>query len=336
MQDGDAAGAVRLPARRRWPSATTTGCAGWSTRSPRRRPSERPALGIEALTLALDRRYPTGDKKRSSVLTILRGGLERIFDAPAAVRRRGRRHAIARITWETREPLRGPQRARKTLLIDARGFPPEGEDCDATLARQGLSPRLAAPHPLQHAAARGSTASASARSTDGLRIDCYDNPGDYLASGMDGLEIYVHGNAQDQLCQIAKRGKLVVYGDVGQTFLYGAKGGEIYVLGNAAGRPMINAVGRPRVVINGTALDFLAESFMAGDPLRRRRLRDRQRHALRRGRQAACRWSCRTRAATCSRWPRAGRSTSATRTGRWSTSNSTAGRTGRCRPPTGN
>ena len=83
---------------------------------------------------------------------------------------------------------------------------------------------------------------------------------------MDGLEIYVHGNAQDQLCQISKRGKLVVYGDVGQTFLYGAKGGEIYVLGNAAGRPMINAVGSPRVVINGTALDFLAESFMAGDP----------------------------------------------------------------------
>ena len=37
-------------------------------------------------------------------------------------------------------------------------------------------------------------------------------------------------------------------------------------MGNAAGRPMINAVGRPRVVINGTALDFLAESFMAGNP----------------------------------------------------------------------
>jgi glutamate synthase domain-containing protein 3 len=103
--------------------------------------------------------------------------------------------------------------------------------------------------------------------TDGLRVDCYDNPGDYLGSGIDGLEAYVHGNAQDQLCQIAKRGKLVIYGDVGQTFLYGAKGGEIYVLGSAAGRPMINAVGRPRVVINGSALDFLAESFMAGDPL---------------------------------------------------------------------
>jgi glutamate synthase domain-containing protein 3 len=48
--------------------------------------------------------------------------------------------------------------------------------------------------------------------------------------------------------------------------MYGAKGGEVYVLGNGAGRPLINAVGRPRVVINGTCLDFLAESFMAGDP----------------------------------------------------------------------
>jgi glutamate synthase domain-containing protein 3 len=48
--------------------------------------------------------------------------------------------------------------------------------------------------------------------------------------------------------------------------MYGAKGGEVYVMGNAAGRPLINAVGKPRVVINGTALDFLAESFMAGDP----------------------------------------------------------------------
>ena len=76
----------------------------------------------------------------------------------------------------------------------------------------------------------------------------------------------MHGNAQDQLGQIMKSGKLVIYGDTGQTFMYGAKGGEVYVMGNAAGRPLINAVGRPRVVINGTCLDYLAESFMAGDP----------------------------------------------------------------------
>jgi glutamate synthase domain-containing protein 3 len=103
--------------------------------------------------------------------------------------------------------------------------------------------------------------------TDDVRLDVYHSSGDYLASGIDGMEIRVHGNGQDQLGQIMKRGKLVIFGDVGQTFMYGAKGGEVYIMGNAAGRPLINAVGRPRVVINGTALDFLAESFMAGDPL---------------------------------------------------------------------
>jgi glutamate synthase domain-containing protein 3 len=103
--------------------------------------------------------------------------------------------------------------------------------------------------------------------SEGFRIDTFGNPGDYLASGLDGAEIYVHGAAQDQVAQIMKSGKLVIYGDVGQTFMYAAKGGEVYVLGNAAGRPLINAVGRPRVVINGTCLDYLAESFMAGEPL---------------------------------------------------------------------
>ena len=149
--------------------------------------------------------------------------------------------------------------------MDARGFAPEGDDCDATLSVRAYQLGW---RQIVHYNTRGTRfhGVGFGPATDGLRIDCYDNPGDYLGSGIDGLEIYVHGNAQDQLCQISKRGKLVVFGDVGQTFLYGAKGGDIYVLGNAAGRPMINAVGRPRVVINGTALDFLAESFMAGDP----------------------------------------------------------------------
>ena len=152
------------------------------------------------------------------------------------------------------------------MLIDARGFAPEGDDCDATLAVRAF--HLGWRH-IVHYNSRGTRfhAAGFGPATDGLRVDCYDNPGDYLGSGMDGLEVYVHGNAQDQIGQITKRGKIVIYGDVGQTFLYGAKGGEVYVLGNAAGRPMINAVGRPRVVINGTALDFLAESFMAGNPL---------------------------------------------------------------------
>ncbi|MCY2926271.1 MAG: glutamate synthase, partial [Planctomycetota bacterium] len=225
-----------------------------------------PATGIEALTLCMDRRYPSGDKKRSSVLTILRGGLEKIFSAQPLWDAAGNGHAFARATWDVRGALRGPQGQEQALLIDARRFQPEGLDCDATLAVQAY--RLGWRHVI-HYNSRGTRfhGAGYGSGTTGLRIDCYDNPGDYLASGMDGLEIVVHGNAQDQLCQISKSGRCIIHGDVGQTFLYGAKGGEIYVLGNAAGRPMINAVGRPRVVINGTALDFLAESFMAGNPL---------------------------------------------------------------------
>jgi glutamate synthase domain-containing protein 3 len=104
--------------------------------------------------------------------------------------------------------------------------------------------------------------------SQGFRLDAYGSPGDYLGSGLDGAEVRVHANGQDQLGQIMKAGKLVVFGDLGQTFMYAAKGGEVYVKGNTAGRPLINAVGKPRVVINGTCLDYLAESFMAGDPLK--------------------------------------------------------------------
>lgn len=227
--------------------------------------NEAPGLGIETLTLALDRLYPTGAKKRSSVVTVVRDGLESIFQRqPLFGQTAGATHR--RINWETRDQLAEPLPGETTLLIDARGFRPEGADCDARLAVEAHSRGW---KQIVHFNARGTRfhAAGFGPQTDGLRIDCYDNPGDYLGSGMDGLEVHVHGNAQDQLCQITKRGKLVVHGDVGQTFLYGAKGGVFYVRGNAAGRPMINAVGRPRVVINGTALDFLAESFMAGDPL---------------------------------------------------------------------
>ena len=226
---------------------------------------ERPALGIDVLTMAIDRRYTTGTKKRSSVQTILRHALERLFEAQPLCTEPAR-GSHCRVTWQSREQLCAPRPGEQALLIDARGFAPEGSDCDAALAKRAY---LLGWRHLVHYNTRGTRfhAVGFGPATVGLRIDCYDNPGDYLGSGMDGLECYVHGNAQDQLCQIAKQGRLVIYGDVGQTFLYGAKGGEVYVMGNAAGRPLINAVGRPRVVINGTVLDFLAESFMAGNPL---------------------------------------------------------------------
>jgi glutamate synthase domain-containing protein 3 len=153
------------------------------------------------------------------------------------------------------------------VVVDARGFSPEGEASLAIAVRRVYEKgfrRIV----VAHAKGHRFIANGLGPNTSGVRIEVFGSSGDYLGSGLDGAEVVVHGSGQDQLAQIMKSGKLVVHGDVGQTFMYAAKGGEVYVLGNAAGRPLINAVGRPHVIINGTCLDYLAESFMAGDVLR--------------------------------------------------------------------
>jgi glutamate synthase domain-containing protein 1 len=219
---------------------------------------------IELLTLLLDRRYSTEKMEYKWRRALLEEALNALFDAvPLMGEASG---AFARLTYAERAQLRPPAREKQTLVVDATGFPPEGDEalsrwivkayqcgwrsfivyrcCGQRFIGCGLGPR-----------------------SHGARLDIYGSSGDYLASGLDGAEVFVHNAGQDQLGQIFHDGKLVVYGDVGQTFFYGAKGGCAYILGNAAGRPLINAVGCPRVIINGTALDYLAESFMAGDPL---------------------------------------------------------------------
>jgi glutamate synthase domain-containing protein 1/glutamate synthase domain-containing protein 3 len=219
---------------------------------------------IELLTLLLDRRYSTEKMEYKWRRALLEEALNALFDAvPLMGEASG---AFARLTYAERAQLRPPAKEKQTLVIDATGFPPEGDEalsrwivkayqcgwrsfivyrcCGQRFIGCGLGPR-----------------------SHGARLDIYGSSGDYLASGLDGAEVFVHNAGQDQLGQIFHDGKLVVYGDVGQTFFYGAKGGCAYILGNAAGRPLINAVGCPRVIINGTALDYLAESFMAGDPL---------------------------------------------------------------------
>jgi glutamate synthase domain-containing protein 1/glutamate synthase domain-containing protein 3 len=219
---------------------------------------------IELLTLLLDRRYSTEKMEYKWRRALLEEALNALFDAvPLMGEASG---AFARLTYAERAQLRPPAKEKQTLVVDATGFPPEGDEalsrwivkayqcgwrsfivyrcCGQRFIGCGLGPR-----------------------SHGARLDIYGSSGDYLASGLDGAEVFVHNAGQDQLGQIFHDGKLVVYGDVGQTFFYGAKGGCAYILGNAAGRPLINAVGCPRVIINGTALDYLAESFMAGDPL---------------------------------------------------------------------
>jgi glutamate synthase domain-containing protein 1 len=223
------------------------------------------ALG--ALTFLRDRRWNPGVMKRSLLLVAIDQAIHRLLDSLPGLKAAGGMNALRmdRISAAVRPIPEAPD-ARSVLVIDARGFPPEGNDSVSRLMVEAYHrgwKRLIAYR------CRGDRflGCGLGPRTEGVRIDVYGSNGDYLGSGMDGADIYVHGNAQDQVGQILKSGRIVIFGDVGQTFLYGAKGGEAYVMGSAAGRPLINAVGGIRAVINGTCLDYCAESFMAGDQL---------------------------------------------------------------------
>jgi glutamate synthase domain-containing protein 1/glutamate synthase domain-containing protein 3 len=214
---------------------------------------------FEVLTLLLDRRYPTGIMRRSCLLSICDERLGTLIKSVS----HSPRELYVCLRQGAPEPV--PAGKEQTIIIDARPYSAEG---NGSLASQINKLYMLQWRRFLITNARGHRfiGNGLGAGTDDVRIDVYGSPGDYLASGIDGAQVFVHGSAQDQLAQIMKAGLLVIHGDVGQTFMYGAKGGKVFVLGNAAGRPLINAVGRPRVVINGTCLDYLAESFMAGDP----------------------------------------------------------------------
>jgi glutamate synthase domain-containing protein 1/glutamate synthase domain-containing protein 3 len=220
---------------------------------------------LSLLTMAIDRRYPTGKLRWSRLLTKLNEGvLSMLRSAPQIGS--GGSSPIVLVDHGSRMFMRGPQDGQRALVIDCEGFPMEGEQGVSHLLCQAAELGWKRILVIETHGQRFIGCGLGPR-THGIEIDVYGSSGDYLASGLDGASVTVHGNGQDQLGQILSQGKLVVHGDVGQTFMYGAKGGQVYIRGNAAGRPLINAVGRPRVVINGTCLDYLAESMMAGDPL---------------------------------------------------------------------
>jgi glutamate synthase domain-containing protein 1/glutamate synthase domain-containing protein 3 len=232
-----------------------------SARTPR---DEELSKRVTEFTGIIDKRWSVPIKDRARVLTEAEEYLNEIFlSLPEKEQDTIHLHFT---DWRNKGSLSPPKSEQDVLVVNCEKFPSEGG--------QSISRFIVKANQLgwknfitfnwrgQRFCGCGLGPGA-----DDVRIDVFGSSGDYLGSGLDGVRITVHESAQDQVGQIMKSGKLVVYGDVGQTFMYGAKGGEAYVLGSAAGRPLINAVGAPRVVINGTCLDYLAESFMAGNPL---------------------------------------------------------------------
>jgi glutamate synthase domain-containing protein 1/glutamate synthase domain-containing protein 3 len=219
---------------------------------------------LQKLTLLRDRRWDPGKGRRTFQLAAIERSIHEILDSiplPGKKEQTGMIRLDAVNAWKKTVPT--PSNSSDILVIDAETFPNDGP--------KAVSRIIAKTHATGWKSfivyrCRGDRfiGCGLGPNTSDVRIDVYGSSGDYLGSGLDGAQLYVHGDAQDQVCQILKSGRIVIFGNVGQTFLYGAKGGESFVMGSAAGRPLINAVGRVRTIINGSCLDYCAESFMAG------------------------------------------------------------------------
>jgi len=219
---------------------------------------------IKEYTQIIDQRWRIPARERAYIRSSAERFLYELFLSLPERQEAGK--LLHLIEWERKDKLLPPRSRQEVLVINCLRFPSEGCDSISRFMAKAIEIGWRNLITFNWRGQRFCGCGLGPES-GGVRIDVYGSSGDYLGSGLDGAEIFVHESAQDQTAQIMKSGKLVVYGDVGQTFMYGAKGGEVYLLGNAAGRPLINAVGSPRVVINGTCLDYLAESFMAGNPL---------------------------------------------------------------------
>ncbi|MFN7972732.1 MAG: glutamate synthase [Acidobacteriota bacterium] len=236
----------------------TAGALAAAGRDPLFRP-----VALETLTELHDRRYPIGDKKRSWIRSMTGAAIDALL---ASVPLLGKDPHAVRTDRASCRHLPQPLTTDQLLVIDASGFPPEGDDavCRAMVHAYRQGWRRFVVFRCKGDRFIGCGLGPGSR---GVRIDLYGSSGDYTGSGVDGAEIHIHGDGQDQLGQIMNDGKIVIHGNVGQTFLYGAKGGTAYVLGSTAGRPLINSVGTIRAIVNGTCLDYAAESFMAGHEL---------------------------------------------------------------------
>ncbi len=103
-----------------------------------------------------------------------------------------------------------------------------------------------------------------------VEIEIFGTPGNDLGAFMDGPRIIVHGNAQDGCGNTMNNGEIIIHGHAGDILGLSARGGKIFVredVGYRAGIHMKEYQDkRPRVVIGGTAQDFLGE-YMAGGVL---------------------------------------------------------------------
>jgi glutamate synthase domain-containing protein 2/FAD/FMN-containing dehydrogenase/glutamate synthase domain-containing protein 3/ferredoxin len=227
-----------------------------------------PVQVIEELTKIHDRLagWDTGGKDRGVLIHTVREHIESLLD------RVNDGDGMHRVTMGDAERLKQPQDTKQALVVDARGFRPEGVDPLNVLScfldhahRMGW--RRFIIHRVE--GQRGIGMGMGSGDTSDTNLDVYGSPGEYCGAFNMGALVRVHGHAQNFTGMVMHSGTLEIHGDVGKVTGYSAKGGTFNILGNVVDRGWVCAVSDPRgpglqVNIVGTAYEHLCQALMGG------------------------------------------------------------------------
>jgi glutamate synthase domain-containing protein 2/FAD/FMN-containing dehydrogenase/glutamate synthase domain-containing protein 3/glutamate synthase domain-containing protein 1/ferredoxin len=210
--------------------------------------------------------WDTGDKDRGALIHIIREHINAFLDRVDGGKQ------MTRVTLAEAERLKPPEETKQVLVVDARGFRPEGVD-----ALNVLSPFLDQAHRMgwrrfvvyRIEGQRGIGMGMGSGNTSDTRVDLYGSPGEYCGAFNMGALVRVHGHAQNFTGMVMHSGTLEIHGDVGKVTGYSSKGGTFNILGNVVDRGWVCAVSDPRgpgleVNIVGTAYEHLCQAFMGG------------------------------------------------------------------------
>jgi glutamate synthase domain-containing protein 3/glutamate synthase domain-containing protein 1 len=231
-------------------------------------------IAIEALTLIKDRiqGIDVGEglkgKKRSSLNQIISDELDSVFDHIEKLGSGASDRKYYRVTSVERNDIPQCADGERVLVVDATGFPPEGHQSLARTLVQAYDKGWRS-FIVYRITGQRYLGSGFGPNTDDLEIHLYGSSGQDIANSMMGGTVHVHADAQNDMAKIIHSGTVVVHGLAGNTGVYGAKGGDIFVRDSVGTRWVINSVSSPagpglRVVIVGTAMEYLAESLMGG------------------------------------------------------------------------
>jgi glutamate synthase domain-containing protein 2/FAD/FMN-containing dehydrogenase/glutamate synthase domain-containing protein 3/ferredoxin/glutamate synthase domain-containing protein 1 len=230
-----------------------------------------PLKAVEELTQIHDHLagWDTGEKDRGALIHTVREHVNSLLD------RVNGGSGMFRVTASEAAKMRQPENKDQVLVVDARGFQPEGIDPLHVLScfldhahRMGWRRFIV----YRVEGQRGIGMGMGSGNTSDTVVDVYGSPGEYCgAFNMGGL-VRVHGHAQNFTGMVMHSGTLEIHGDVGKVTGYSAKGGTFNILGNVVDRGWVCAVSDPRgpgleVNIVGTAYEHLCQALMGGSVL---------------------------------------------------------------------